>query len=271
MRLLILGTAAAEGYPGIFCSCEYCSQARLLGGKNLRFRSAMLVNQDLLIDFGPDIQASALRFSQSLWGVTTGLVTHAHSDHFYLGNFGMRADAFTGKLPPPTLHLYGSRDVAGILNESFPDQTVIHLESHTVRAFESWQSGGYTITAYRAFHAVDSLEALFYSLEDGKHAILYATDTGSFPEDTRQALMGRSFDVIILEETMGEGNYEQHLGFDSFLEQVEWIHAVGLLRPGGRVIATHFSHSGNPLHTELEVIFRPYEVEVAFDGMEINL
>ncbi len=271
MRLLFLGTAAAEGYPGIFCSCEHCSQARRLGGKNLRFRSAMLVNQDLLIDFGPDILASALRFNQSLWGVTTGLVTHAHSDHFYPGNFGMRADAFTGKQPPPTLHLYGSRDVATILDDTFPDQSVIHLETHTVKAFESWQSGGYTITAYRAFHAEDSLEALFFGLEDGNHAILYATDTGRFPKDTRQALSGQSFDVIVMEETMGEGNYEQHLGFDTFLEQVQWIRTAGLLRPGGRIVATHFSHSGNPIHAELEVIFRPYEVEVAFDGMEINL
>jgi phosphoribosyl 1,2-cyclic phosphate phosphodiesterase len=271
MRLIFLGTAAAEGYPGVFCSCEYCSQACLLGGKNLRFRSALLVNQDLLIDFGPDIQASALRYSQSLWGVTTGLVTHAHSDHFYLGNFMMRADAFTGKLPPPTLHLYGSLDVAGILNESFPEQAVVHVEVHTVRAFESWQSGDYSITAYRAFHAVDSLEALFYSLDDGNHAILYATDTGSFPEDTRQALVGRSFDVIILEETMGDGNYEQHLGFDTFLEQVDWIRTAGLLRPGGRVVATHFSHSGNPLHDDLEAILNPHDVEVAYDGMEIHL
>jgi phosphoribosyl 1,2-cyclic phosphate phosphodiesterase len=271
MRLIFLGTAAAEGYPGIFCSCEHCSQARQMGGKNLRFRSALLVNQDLMIDFGPDIQASALRYSQSLWGVTTGLVTHAHSDHFYPENFMMRSVVFTGKLPPPTLHLYGSRDVAAILSESFPDQTIIHLESQAVKAFESWKSGRYTITAYRAFHAVDSLEALFYGLDDGNHAILYATDTGSFPEDTRQALKGRSFDVIILEETMGGGNYEQHLGFDTFLEQVQWIRKAGLLRPGGRIVATHFSHSGNPLHAELEAIFRPYEVEVAFDGMEINL
>lgn len=271
MRLFFLGTAAAEGYPGIFCNCANCQQARLLGGKNLRFRSALLVNDDLLIDFGPDLLASALRFNLSLWGVTTGLVTHAHSDHFFPGHFGMRGDAFTGKLPPPNLRLFGPQDVAEMLEATFSDLDELHLESHTVHAFDTWKSGRYTITAYHAFHAVERLEALFYSVEDGRHAFLYATDTGPFPEDTRQALSGRSFDVIILEETLGSGQYNQHLGFDTFIEQLAWMRTAGMLRPGGRVIAHHLSHTNNPSHEQLEATFRPQAVEVAYDGLEIDL
>src|SRR4030042_946112 len=59
MRLFFLGTAAAEGYPAIFCNCANCRQARLLGGRDQRFRSALLVNDDLLIDFAPELLASA--------------------------------------------------------------------------------------------------------------------------------------------------------------------------------------------------------------------
>jgi len=269
MRLLFLGTAAAEGYPGVFCSGDCCNKARRLGGKNLRLRSALLVNDDLLIDFGPDLLASAQRFNLNLWNVTTGLVTHAHMDHFFTGNFEMRADAFTGQKPPPTLHLYGPRDVAAILEQGSQDLGVIHLESHTVRAFDQWESQGYHIRAYHAHHAVGSLEALFYSVDDGKHAILYATDTGRFPEDTRKALVGHTFNVIVLEETLGNADYDQHLGFESFMEQVRWIRSEGLIRPRGRVIAHHFSHSGNPLHEELEAFFQPHGVGVAYDGMEI--
>lgn len=271
MRLFFLGTAAAEGYPGIFCSCTNCQQARLLGGKNIRLRSALLVNDDLLIDFGPDVLASAQRFDLSLWGVTTGLVTHTHTDHFFPGNFNMRGDAFTGKLPPPKLDLFGPHDVADGLNAAYPDLASLHLEVHTVHAFDSWKSGRYAFTAYHAFHAVESLEALFYSVDDGQHAFLYATDTGVFPEDTRQALAGRSFDVIIMEETLGTGQYKGHLGFDTFEEQLTWMRKEGLLRPGGRVIAHHISHSNNPLHAELEAILSPLGVEVAYDGFEIDL
>jgi phosphoribosyl 1,2-cyclic phosphate phosphodiesterase len=270
MRIFFLGTAAAEGYPGIFCKCARCTEARALGGKNLRYRSALLVNDDLMVDFGPDVLAAAQRFNLSLWGVTTGLVTHAHSDHFYTSNFEMRRDAFTGQLPPPTMQLYGPGDVAVIFAQEPNDPASMHVELHTVHAFDTWVSGKYTITAYHAFHAAESLEALFYSIEDGKHALLYATDTGSFPEDTRQALAGRSFDVVVLEETMGDGKYNQHLGFETFLEQVQWLRANHMIRPGGRVIAHHLSHSGNPNHEQLEAFFRPHGVEVAYDGMVIE-
>ena len=49
-----MGTAAAEGFPAVFCRCKYCLEARRLGGKNIRTRSQSLVNDDLLIDFPPD-------------------------------------------------------------------------------------------------------------------------------------------------------------------------------------------------------------------------
>ena len=35
MKLLYLGTAAAEGWPALFCSCPVCESARKEGGRNL--------------------------------------------------------------------------------------------------------------------------------------------------------------------------------------------------------------------------------------------
>ena len=59
MQLTFLGTAAANAYPEAFCGCANCQQARTLGGPSLRKRSAALVNDDLLIDLGPDIHTAA--------------------------------------------------------------------------------------------------------------------------------------------------------------------------------------------------------------------
>ena len=50
MKVTFLGTAAAEGFPAVFCNCRFCKEARVLGGKNLRTRSQSIVNDDLLID-----------------------------------------------------------------------------------------------------------------------------------------------------------------------------------------------------------------------------
>ena len=50
MKLTYLGTAAAEGWPAVFCNCENCKEAARLGGRNIRTRSQALVNDDLLLD-----------------------------------------------------------------------------------------------------------------------------------------------------------------------------------------------------------------------------
>lgn len=271
MRLTFLGTAAAEGYPGIFCDCDNCNEARALGGKNLRYRSVLLVNDDLLIDFGPDLLAAAQRFNRNLSRVTTGLVTHAHPDHFHIENFNMRRRAFTGGLEIPTLRLFGPSDVTRALAEESPDPALIRVEHSTVHASDTWQHNGYTFSAFHAFHAVGVFECLFYSIADGRSSFLYATDTGTFPEDTWQALEGRTFDAIILEETLGKGNYPQHMGFETFLDHARRMRDAGLLAEGGRFIAHHFSHSGNPTHDKLEAFFSPHGVEVAYDGMEVEL
>ena len=37
MKIKFLGTAAAEGLPGMYCECENCIRAKKLGGKNIHF------------------------------------------------------------------------------------------------------------------------------------------------------------------------------------------------------------------------------------------
>ena len=58
MKLTYLGTAAAEGFPAMFCNCEYCKRARESGERrNYRTRSQALINDDLLIDLPADTMA----------------------------------------------------------------------------------------------------------------------------------------------------------------------------------------------------------------------
>ena len=44
MKLQILGTAAAEGIPALFCTCEYCKKARQIRGKEIRTRSGARIS-----------------------------------------------------------------------------------------------------------------------------------------------------------------------------------------------------------------------------------
>src|SRR5699024_10320179 len=61
MRVEFLGTAAAEAFPDPFCDCDYCEASRIAGGKRLRLRASALINDDLIIDLGPDLHVAAFR------------------------------------------------------------------------------------------------------------------------------------------------------------------------------------------------------------------
>ena len=60
MKFRYLGTAAAEGWPAVFCNCDHCHRAKKAGGRNIRTRSQALINDDLLIDFPSDSYHHAL-------------------------------------------------------------------------------------------------------------------------------------------------------------------------------------------------------------------
>jgi ribonuclease BN (tRNA processing enzyme) len=101
MKLTYLGTAAAEGWPALFCRCEYCKKALERGGKNLRTRSQAMVNDDLLIDFPADsfshMQQNGLNFS----AVKTLLITHSHMDHFSPTDLHLRSTSLQPPCAPP--------------------------------------------------------------------------------------------------------------------------------------------------------------------------
>ena len=84
MKLKYLGTAAAEGWPALFCKCESCERARKFGGKNIRTRSQSIIDNRLLIDFGPDTYLHVLQHHMPLEDIHHVLVTHSHIDHLYL-------------------------------------------------------------------------------------------------------------------------------------------------------------------------------------------
>ena len=58
----LLGSAAAEAIPAIFCDCRICREAWRLGGKDVRMRTAYKLNDHVRVDFGPDTLAQEYRF-----------------------------------------------------------------------------------------------------------------------------------------------------------------------------------------------------------------
>ena len=76
MKITYYGTAAGEAWPGVFCQCHVCQEARRLGGKNIRTRSQALIDGALLLDLPPDNYLHSLCCGLDLSKVRTLLITH---------------------------------------------------------------------------------------------------------------------------------------------------------------------------------------------------
>ena len=101
MRLQLLGTGSADGWPNPFCKCVSCESLRQTG--KARAASCALIDEEILIDWGPTLANSASRFGLSLNHVRHVLFTHGHPDH--LAPEFLLWRSWIDDLAP--LHIYG--------------------------------------------------------------------------------------------------------------------------------------------------------------------
>lgn len=281
MRAQFLGTAASEGYPDAFCGCRNCRRAREVGGASLRCRSSLLIDDELLIDLGPDLLAASAKLGVALDHVAYCLQTHEHDDHLHPANFLSRS-RFCGVQDAPHLHFYSTRGAqerarAGLGKRA--DLLVagasgdLNLTLHAVEPFQTLAVGPYRVTAVPAAHD-PSIVALLYIIERAGRSLFYATDTGPLPEATRAALRrwGGRFDTIIMDHTFGVGRRSDgHLNSEQFREELAHLRADGLLTDETRVYATHLAHHSNPGHEELVALAVGWGYAIAYDGLVIAL
>jgi phosphoribosyl 1,2-cyclic phosphate phosphodiesterase len=277
VRLLFLCTAAAQGYPALFCACHNCEAARDRGGKSVRRRSAALVNDDLLLDFGPDIMPASRDHRLRLPRLEYLLLTHAHHDHLQRENFDQRRPR-TAKADIPILHVYGSEATLQVVRDYPWSLEEMRVELHVVSPGETWPMGSYRVTALRARHT-EPQQPLFYAVRQAHSALLYATDTGPFyPEtwDVLEALgvQGMRLTGAVIEATVGIHNTSPeggHMNLARCAEHHVMLRDSGLTAPGCLQLATHFSPNGVPLHEETDAILEPHGVCAAYDGLAIEI
>lgn len=270
MELRILGTGAAEGWPGLFCRCDNCRRARELGGRNIRTRAGAIIDGRVLIDFSADTYMHMLHNHIDLSAADSLLVTHDHGDHFYVDDLFMRAPIFAHLMDaPPTLTVYGGdRVVKRVQGISLSFDAKAPLAFRRVGAFETFAlPSGHEVTPLRALHD-RSMECLLYLVRKEGKAILYGHDTGIFPEDTMRALRGIHLDVVMLDCTHGrEKEGGNHMGIPDNIEMRDRLRAIGCVDDATRLVMTHFSHNGGLLHDELCAIAEPQGFTVAYDGI----
>jgi phosphoribosyl 1,2-cyclic phosphate phosphodiesterase len=269
--LRILGTAAAEGWPGNFCACEPCRRAWARGGRNLRRRAAYQLDKNIRIDFGPDSFAQMLEFGLSGADLEHLLITHSHQDHWYPQDLLFRRPGFCKVREGTQLRVYGNERVLDIA-QSLPRIDECHLSFQRLRSFESVTlGGGVEVTPIPADHAAEE-EAFNFLLRTPDGTVLQANDTGWYAPEVWDFLGEQQLDVVLMDCTAGAVDCRSgHLGLEAVIEARQHLEKLGALAPSARFYATHFSHNGGLLHEELEARFQGTGIEVAYDGLTVSL
>lgn len=274
MKLRYLGTAAAEGWPALFCGCEACKKAGQAGGRNIRTRSQALIDGKLLIDFPPDTYLHMVNYGLDLNYIDSVIVTHTHEDHFHPEDLGNRRDGFA-HVPedgPRTLTVYGMEAVG---RKAAP--VISHTNGKV--AFEELQIGeasiidGYSVTPLLADHDPNS-GAVIYFIGDSKKNLLYAHDTGYFPEETWMHLekIGRVLNMVSLDCTgaMGAQYRRGHMGIEACCAVRERLYQIGVANENTVFCLNHFSHNGVTTYDELKGPAEKLGFLVSYDGMTVE-
>jgi adenosylcobinamide kinase / adenosylcobinamide-phosphate guanylyltransferase len=258
MRVRVLGTGSADGWPNPFCTCASCTVERAAG--RLRGQSAALVDDVLLLDCGPETPHAAQRAGVDLARLRHVLITHPHPDHCAPAFLLFRS--WIGDAP---LDVVGPAEVIEAARMWVaPDSPVRFL---AVSPGDRLRFEGYDVGVLAAAHG-DAAVLYDVSATGGRGGrLLYATDTGPLPDRTVEAVRDAAYDVVLMEETFGDFREHgtEHLDLGTFPEQVRRLRNVGAVAGHTEVVAIHLSHH-NPPTPELARRLADWGVRVVDDG-----
>lgn len=279
------GTSAAEGIPNPFCTCAVCTNARKVGGAEIRRRSTFRINEQVSIDLGADSFQQAIDYGD-FTKLKHVLVSHTHEDHFNYMMMNVRNMAID-RLEEP-LHYYltdRAYDIVEFYRQSRPIMKGLtsRLEERGIIAFHKLEFNktvmitDMKVTPLRGNHRGNMGEDCanyLIELENGKK-MLYGVDTGWYLPEAFQALENAGLDLLISECTFGltEGRGLHpggHLDAFSCMELFRKLLEQGTLHPGTEIYLTHINHFTST-HADLVAWFAgqdfPCRITVAYDGM----
>ena len=280
MKITVLGSGGF-GYPLVFCDCEYCSKARMLGGKNIRKRASLLINDEMIIDLTPDCLSSMNMYNKNMGKARFLLQTHTHLDHFDINHFTSLDYKYATKRNQDLTLICSNLclediqnkvsqfDRMNLYNEEYLNK--INLKTKTINHGESLQLNDYEVKAIHCTHD-EKIGAQIYLIKYNGKTLLYATDTQMITDIAVKELQGEKIDCIFLDESFGVQEYTfSHLNIKAFDEYISTLKQNDLLTQNCLVYATHITHDGNPVHEELETLLAVYGYKPAYDGLEFEL
>ncbi len=283
MKIQYWGTAAAEAIPGLFCDCDVCKEAREKGGRYVRMRAQALLDDELLVDFGPDTNANSLKYGCNLAHLKDVLITHAHEDHFCPSELSYRREGFSHFRKYPTLTVHGTPGMVKVFYEFIPGDNADWLikekfvEFDVLEPFTTYDVGAFKVTPLPATHG--TFMPYVYIIEKGGKTLLYLNDCG-LPKPEVYEFLKKSkfkFDLVSYDccfaasDTLDGGYNHTHMGLPANIFVREKFRECGVYKDTTIDVLTHFSHNGQKVgYAEFVPIAEKEGFVVAYDGMTLE-
>lgn len=275
MKLTQLGTGAAERIPALFCARPVCKNAREQGGKEIRTQTQALIDDDLLIDFGSDSYLHFLNYDLPFDSIQDLLVTHWHADHFIGEDVALRMSGYGNNLPGP-LTVYSTGEVKKFYDRAFDlegrvDPDRIRFKQVGPGDVFTAANGKYKVQAFRARHAKNAGDAVFYGITDGESTVLYMHDTGYPSEEVLAELRDSGLGADYVSMDCTQANLDEdggtHMTLSDNISLKQRLLEDGVAHKDTIFVANHISHNGKATHEELSQAALPHSIAVAYDGM----
>jgi phosphoribosyl 1,2-cyclic phosphate phosphodiesterase len=269
MHIKILGSSNAEGWPALFCNCFSCQRARELGGKNIRSRSTVLIDETLKLDLPPDTFHQITQHNINFSKLKYLLITRSDYYNFAFDELKFLNTINCQRKGDDYIRVLGNTESINHTKKLSKD---IHASLHEIEPYQTISLGNYVVNSLKAQNNGD-LYPLNYIIKKGKKSILYATNTGFYEEKTWKHIRGEYVDMVILECSQGPKKSQDlyKMGIPDVVQYKKRAEEVGLSGSHTQWILTNFSHNGGITHEELKELATPFGFTIAFDGMECEV
>ena len=245
MKLKILGTAAAEALPALFCQCELCLEAKRRGGKNIRTRTSAMIGCKYKIDFPPDSYMHMVTYKLDFGKLEYLLITHPHFDHFSMQDLRLyrKHNAYLKSSTPLKIYMsetaYNSLISSGYINDL---SQMNSMEFNIVSPYIRYETEDLYFTPVIVNHAKSLICYNFYiEIKNGKN-IFYSLDAKSFPQETISFLKGCSIDICIADATSLYSPTDTHRDIYDVMEFFNFLRKNNILSTNAEFIVNHFSN-----------------------------
>jgi len=264
MTITFLGTGAAELNPNPFCHCVHCEEARRLiaaGTYKPRKRTATMLGNQVMVDFGPDVMAASMDYSAPMTELEHIFITHTHEDHLSIPNIGVLTMTKEPLGRPVNIYLspQGYKWIFDMINATSklysPVMALSNLQNdglikfHSFTPYENHKVGDMEVYAVQSNHmsygAGEYALNYRFTLADGKK-ILYVTDSGLYSDYNLKMLGNSKCDMVIMEGTRGlreTHDESSHLNAELFCRNIKNFIEYGIVKEDAKVYATHIATS----------------------------